>query len=92
MVKFIVGGTDPKAPRMIGIGLNKNDLNKFLTQGICISLSEILHSQIPDIRAQDELFLFQDETDEKILALLKERKWDMTNTIFRDFRGPNESS
>lgn len=94
MVKFISGSSvDPNASRLIGIGLNNTDFDTFAKKGfIRISLKEIIHNEIPDIRAQDEIFLFHDETDQKMLDQLKERKWDMTNTIFRDVRGPNESA
>lgn len=87
MIKFVLG-QDLKGKKLVGIGLNDAEFDKLTHLGsITISLFEILHSEIKELTAQDEIFLFHDETDEKMLSELKKRKWDMTKTEFRDYRG-----
>lgn len=89
MVRFICGSKDGSGPKILGIGLNDADFDAFTHKGFLkISLLEILHSECSTFSAHDELFLFHDSTDEKMLSELKARKWDMTNCVERDFREP----
>lgn len=88
MVKF-VAGSDDNDKKLIALGFSFENLDR-LRKGMTIAFSvgELLHSSLnfDKITANDEIFIFADETEENMLEKIKAGKWGTDDTIFIDNR------
>lgn len=88
MVKFVAGENgDPKGKKIIGLGFSLENLER-LKKGLSLSFSlgELITKNSPfdHFTAEDEIFIFADENDEKIKSKIMNRPWITKNTEIID--------